>query len=89
MIYYFGYKRGFFTLIGLLLAAVIIFVLVYYAFQTYFNEPSFDESSQQSIIEQGIDVSSYQSVLGSTREKVKDIESQMLDRSKYYDGTNK
>jgi len=73
-------KDGFLMYIGLLLAVAIILMLFFYLFNTYYKSPSVDGSTQKTLSTHGIDSTSYQSVVDSTREKVKDIEQQMLER---------
>ncbi|MFH1655715.1 MAG: hypothetical protein ABH954_03800 [Candidatus Omnitrophota bacterium] len=73
-------KKAFFMYISLIFAVAIILILFFYLFNTYYKGPSLDEPTQKSLSSQGIDASSYQSVVDSTREKVKDIEKQLLER---------
>ena len=71
-----------FALISLLLAAVIICILYYIAINTYFKRPSLDKPTEKFLSEQGIDASSYQSVIDSAREGVGRINRQTSDYEK-------
>lgn len=79
---YFKNRKGFFTLIGILLAAAIIFILFYILFNSYYKRPALDETTDKTLSEQNIDTSSYSTIVDSTRKQVKDIEGQLLDRSR-------
>ncbi len=73
--------KGFFTLLGLILAIAIILVLAQNALKTYYGKPVLDKTTQESIAGSGIDTTTYHNVVGSTRQKVKDIEKQMQDQA--------
>ena len=75
-------RSGFASLIGLILTLAIILILAYVAFKVYFEMPVRDEEIKGALSEQGIDTSSYQSITESTREKVKDVNKQLLQRQK-------
>ncbi len=74
-------RRGF-TLLGLLLAIAIVCVLYYIAVNTYFKKPILDKSTEKSLSEQGIDISSHQAILESTKEKLEDINKKLLNKSR-------
>ncbi len=73
-------NKGFMGMIGLLLAAVIVGFLAYLSFTQYFGKPSahMDEPTQQMATDAGIDTSSQQAVLESTKAKIKNIEAMEL-----------
>ena len=74
---------GFFSLLALLLTFMIICFMAYGAFQNYYSKsPKIDQSTRQDLSTQGINTQSYQSVLDSTRTKLKDITKQENDRLK-------
>lgn len=73
--------RGF-GLIGLILAVAIVCFMVFFVLKTYVHNPVVDERTQKALSEQGIDASSQRAVLDSTREKMRDINKQILDREK-------
>ena len=78
---YFRDKKGFLSLLGLLLTVAIILYLCYIAFNIYFKEPAIDEETKKSISKEGIDTSSHKAVLDSIREKTKDIKERAWQRS--------
>jgi uncharacterized protein YpmS len=67
-------KAGF-GFIEILLALVIVMFVVFTAFKMYFKKTSLDKETQKIISEQGIDTTSYKSTIDSTREKLKEIQS--------------
>lgn len=67
------WRRGFLTLLGLLLAIAIILFLGYKVLATYFKESAAGTQSGQSLSEYGIDTSTPSLLIGSTRSKIKDI----------------
>ncbi len=75
------------TLLGLLLTLGIILLLFYLAMNTYFKKPAVDKETQDSLSGQGIDASSYTTVMDSTKKKVKEIENQMSDYEKQLEKT--
>jgi len=66
-------KNGFLSLLGLILTVGIIIFLFYLSINTYLNKPVVDKESQKALAEQGIDTSSRQAVLESTKRKIADI----------------
>lgn len=74
--------KGFFTLLGLILAIAIILFLAQTVLKNYYEKPVLDKTTEQSISGSGIDVTTYHNVVGSTRQKVSDIEKQMQDYGK-------
>ena len=75
-------NKGFMGMIGLLLTAVIVCFLAYISFTQYFGKPSehMDKPTQKMAADAGIDTSSQQAVLESTKAKIKDIEAMELKR---------
>ena len=69
-------KKGFLTLIAMLLAIATICFLSYFAWNSYFKKSPLDKATQSTLNEQGINASSYQSVLDSTKSKLKEIQNQ-------------
>lgn len=69
--------KGFFTLLGLVLAIAIILILLQKVLKSYYGKPLLDQAAQQSISGSGIDVTTYHDVLGSTRQQVGQIQKQM------------
>jgi conjugal transfer/entry exclusion protein len=72
-------RKGFFTLIGLVLAMAIILILLQNVLKNYYGKPILDKTTQQSIAGSGIDVTTYHDVVGSTRQQVQQINQQMQD----------
>ncbi len=77
--YHFKNTKGFLTLLGLILAIAIILILLQNVLKNYYGKPLLDKTTQQSIAGSGIDTTTYHNVVGSTRERIKGIERQMLD----------
>lgn len=67
-------KAGF-GFIEILLALAIIAFIAYKVFNVYFKKTSLDKDTQKIISEQGIDTTSYKSTIDSTRDKLKEIQS--------------
>lgn len=80
-------NRGF-GLLEVLLVAIMLFLLSFFAIRTYFKKPTLDESTQKTLSEQGIDVSSQQAVLESARERIKDYNKQILNRQIEFNNLN-
>lgn len=69
-------------LVGLLFTVAIILFLAYKMLDRNFKKPIADKEVEKTAIEQGIDTSSSQALLDSTRQKLKDINQQYTDREK-------
>jgi prepilin-type N-terminal cleavage/methylation domain-containing protein len=67
-------KAGF-GFIEILLVMAIIAFIAYKVFNVYFKKSFLDKETQKFISEQGIDTTSYKSTIDSTRDKLKDIQS--------------
>lgn len=79
------YDGGFFTLLGLLLVIVIIYILSHIIFKAYFRRPASKEEIEEireSLPGQSSGSHSYQTILDSTRETMKDINKQYINRAK-------
>jgi len=61
------FKNGFLTLIGLLLAIVIICIFGSAIFKTYYRR------SKKALPKQGVDAKKYESIIDSTRKQLKNI----------------
>ena len=68
-------KAGF-MLIELLVVLAIIMFIASKAFKSYFTKPSLDQETQKVISKQGIDTTSYQSLVDSSKKKLQDIQKQ-------------
>jgi len=80
MIYYHKDKKGLASLIGLLLAAVIIAFLIYIMMNKKMGS-AVDNKTKKTLEEQGVDTSSYKGILDTTKKKIKDINRQIIDRT--------
>jgi len=70
-----------FTLLGLLVAALIVLLLVYRVFHAYFgNKSGLDTHAQQSLAGEGIDFSSPRGLLETTKSKVDALNAQVKER---------
>ena len=69
-------NKGFVGMIGLLLTVVIISFVAYFAFTQYFGKPTkqMDQSTQKMVTEAGIDPTSQQAILESTKARLKGLE---------------
>ena len=70
-------KAGF-MLIEVLVVLVIIMFIASKAFKLYFMKPSLDKESQKVISGQGIDTTSYQPLIDSSKKKLQDIQDQHM-----------
>lgn len=64
-------KQAFLSLLGLLVTVAIICILAFTTFKFYFQKPVLDEPSEKFIQEQNINTTNYQSILSSTKDKLK------------------
>jgi hypothetical protein len=79
MAHYFKDKRGYLTLLGLIITLAFICFLFYTLINTYFKKLPIDKSLQGQggiLSSQGIDATNYQSVTKSTRKKIEGINKQ-------------
>ena len=71
-------NSGFVALLGLLLSAAIVCIMAYIALNYYFKKPALPENidNSLSVSSQGINTSTYKSVIDTTKKKVQEIEKQ-------------
>jgi cell division protein FtsL len=73
------FNKGF-ALLGTILAVAIILLMAFYVLKAYQKKPAIDESTQTVLQEQGIDTSSQKAVLDSAKDRITDLNKQILDR---------
>jgi hypothetical protein len=73
-------RGSFFSLLELLLVLAIILFLSQRFLNMYFKKPNLDKETEEAISGQGINTSSYRGVLDSTRDKIRDINKQLINR---------
>lgn len=66
-------RGGFVALLELLLVLIIVLFLVYKGINTYFRKPALNRTTEKEFSEQGINTTSYQSMISGTKEKIEDI----------------
>ena len=71
-------EQGFATLVGFLLTAIILCILFYLSFTTYFKGPKIDTAVEETMKQQGVDTSEYTTVLEGMKGKIKEIEQQQI-----------
>lgn len=71
-------KTGFMFVELLLVLAVVMFI-AFKVFKLYFNNPSLNQETQRVIAEQGIDTTSYKTIIDSTQEKLDAIQNKQND----------
>ncbi len=81
-----SFKRGFVSLIGMLIAAVIILYLSLLLLSTYFKVPLVDKEQKDFFAESGIDTSHPAAVMEGVKSKIKDIEQQQKGYEKEIEG---
>ena len=74
-------KGVFLSILGLILSLAIILIFSYMILNSYFKSPVLNKEAEKSLSEQGIDTSSHKAILDSTKERVQDINKQILDRA--------
>ena len=72
-------KAGF-MFIELLLVLTIIMFIVFKVFDLYFKQSSLNKETQKVISEQGIDTTSYKSIIDSTKKKLQGIQDQNMEK---------
>jgi len=65
------FKKAYLSLLGLLATVAIICILAFTAFKFYFQKPILDQASEKFVQEQNINTTNYQSILSSTKDKLK------------------
>ncbi len=75
---------GFLTLLGLIVTLAIICIMAYIVFNFYFKAPLLQDNigNSLSVSEQGIDTSSYHSVIDTAKKKLEDVERQQNNNLK-------
>ena len=71
-------KAGFMFLEILLVLAIIMFI-AFKVFKLYFKNPPIDKETQRVITEQGINTTTYKSIINSTKDKLEDIQNKHID----------
>ena len=71
-------KAGFMFLEILLVLAIIMFI-AFKVFKLYFKNPPLDKETQRVITEQGINTTTYKSIINSTKDKLEDIQNKHID----------
>ena len=61
---------------------VIILLLFKKGLNVYFKKPYLDKKTEQTLSEQGIDTTNYKAILDSTKEKIRNIDKQLMDQEK-------
>ncbi len=74
-------NSGFLSLIGILLAILIIGILFLFTFKIYFGR-NYSEQEKKIFKEQGIDITNYQSVIDSSKKRVIDFNKEQEERLK-------
>jgi len=82
MVKYLGDKKGFFSLIGMLIALALICFFVYYMMNTYFKTQTFLPDSVDVTSGSGNTAANYQSIISNTRDKVEELNKKSLDQLK-------
>ena len=82
MVKYLGDKKGFFSLIGMLIALALICFFVYYMMNTYFKTQTFLPGSVNVTSASGNTAANYQSIISNTRDKVEELNKKSLDQLK-------
>lgn len=74
-------KKAFASLIGLILSLFIIAVLFCVLRNVYFKKSpmDMDKRTRESLLQEGVDTTSYRTIVDTTREKVKGINKKMLE----------
>jgi len=75
-----------FSLIGMLLALIIIAILYLIAIKVYFKGPVIDEETKEFLTEQGIESDDYRGVVESTRHKMDKVNKEIERREKHLEG---
>ena len=76
------FRKAFVSLIGLILSLIIIAVLVCVLLNTYSRKSPVDKKTEESLSQEGINASSYKTIVDSSREKIKDANQKILERAK-------
>lgn len=69
-------RGSFFSLLEIVIVLAIILFMAQRMLQSYFKKPAMDKQTETIVHDAGINTANYQSVVQSTRNKVKDITQQ-------------
>ncbi|MBU0710007.1 MAG: hypothetical protein KJ923_03195 [Candidatus Omnitrophica bacterium] len=72
-------KAGF-TFIGIILALAIVLFLGYIVLNSYLNMPGIDKETKKLISEQGIDTTTYKTVIDTTKETMQGVTRQRMQQ---------
>ena len=72
-------KTGF-MFIELLVVLAIIMFIAFKVFKLYFKNLTLNEETQRAISGQGVDTTSYKSIIDSTKKKLQDIQDQHMEK---------
>jgi hypothetical protein len=67
------------SILGVLLSIIVILLLYYFYTRLYFNV-LVDRKTRDTLHSEGVDTSSFQAIIDSTKEKAKEIEEQLKNR---------
>jgi hypothetical protein len=81
-------EAGFFTLIGILVALALVCIFVYFVINTYFN-PQIPRQEGVTAPSGSSTVNNYQSIIGSTKEKINEMNTKTLEQLKQVESINK
>lgn len=82
-------KQKGFSLIGILMATMIICLLYYVAMKFYFQKQIVDKETQKSLAKQGINTNSYKNLIDSAKDKVEEINKKIEEREKEFQDLSK
>ena len=82
------YRKGFFTLLGIVMALAVTCVLYYMLFNIYFKNYSVKTEDETGPLspQNGPSIHNYQSTVDRAREKIKSMKKQQLDQFKQIEG---
>lgn len=90
MIKYLHNEKGFFTLIGMLVALVLLCFFVYYLINVYFSPQVAQQAGVSGPVSSGNNAAaSYKSIVSDTRDKIEELNKKSLDQLKQIEGLNK
>jgi hypothetical protein len=81
---YMDKKRCFASLLGMILSLVIIGILCIMLLRSYQTAVKTDKASNGMLKEEGIDSSNSRTLVETTRQKVNEINAQLLEKEKKY-----
>lgn len=75
-----GKVQAGFMFLELLLVLVIIMFIAFKVFESYSKKPVLNKETEKVMSEQGIDTTSYKSIIDSTKSKLEDIQNRRVDQ---------